>query len=176
MRLLLLFMLSLTSLSLAHGQDEKRMRAQFTTEEIVVDGRLDEAVWSQAERVSRFTQRELQLGEAASERTEVAIAYDEHKLYVAVWCYDSSPNKLIARELRRDFDYSLDDNFMVIIDTYHDKRNGFLFVTNPNAARFDAQVYNNGASTNAFWNGVWDVKRGLLAKVGLPSLKSRSTP
>lgn len=164
MRLGLLFMLLLTVVSSAQGQDDKRMRAQFTAEEIVIDGRLEEAVWQQADRVSRFTQRELQLGEAASERTEVAIAYDEHKLYVAVWCYDSAPDKLIARELRRDFDYSLDDNFMVIIDTYHDKRNGFLFVTNPNAARFDAQVYNNGASTNAFWNGVWDVKTRVTAE------------
>lgn len=146
------------------AQDNARLKASFTAEPILLDGRLDEAVWQNAEKISRFTQRELVLGAPASERTEVAIAYDDQKLYVAVWCYDSQPDQLIARELRRDFDFNLDDNFMLILDTYHDKRNGFKFVTNPNGARADLQVYNNGGSSNAFWNGVWDVRTTITAE------------
>jgi len=146
------------------AQDSNRMQAVYTNEAIRIDGKLDEAIWQKATRITQFTQRELVLGEAATERTEVAMVYDDQKLYIAVWCYDSQPNKLIARELRRDFDYSLDDNFMVILDTYHDKRNGFQFVTNPNGARADLQVFNNGGSTNAFWNGVWDVRTQVTAE------------
>jgi hypothetical protein len=134
---------------------DNRLRATYTPEAPTIDGKLDETAWQQAQRVTTFTQRELTLGAPVSERTEVAILYDDQKLYVAVWCYDREPDKLIARELRRDFDYELDDNFMLILDTYNDQRNGFMFVTNPVGARADLQVFNNGGSTNAFWNGVW---------------------
>lgn len=142
-----------------HGQQaDNRLQATYTAEAPTIDGKLDEAAWQNAPRVTNFTQRELTLGAPVSERTEVAVMYDDQKLYVAVWCYDSAPDKLIARELRRDFDYALDDNFMLIIDTYNDQRNGFMFVTNPIAARADLQVFNNGGSRNSFWNGVWDVR------------------
>lgn len=134
------------------------LKAFATSSQIVLDGNLNDSIWLQAERINNFTQRELNFGEPASEKTEVAIAYNQEFLYIAVWCYDKKPQEIIAKELKRDFNYDIDDNFMVIIDTYHDKRNGFMFVTNPNAARGDLQVFNNGGSINAFWNGVWNVK------------------
>lgn len=138
--------------------DKGTVKARYTEEKIDLDGRLAEAAWNKAERVTQFIQRELYVGEPASERTEVAILYDDQNLYIGLWAYDSEPDKIVAKELRRDFDYDLDDNFIVIIDTYLDQRNGFMFVTNPNAARADLQVFNNGGSTNMFWDGVWDVR------------------
>jgi len=130
----------------------------YITSKVHLDGILNDSVWMTSERISNFTQRELNFGQPASEKTEVAIAYNKDFLYVAVWCYDRNPSKIIAKELKRDFDYSLDDNFILIIDTYHDLRNGFMFITNPNGARADLQVFNNGSSTNTYWNGVWNVK------------------
>lgn len=134
------------------------MTAGYTEEHIELDGRLDEKAWQDAVKISNFTQRELNFGEPASERTEVALIFDNDHIYIGVWCYDSRPDKIIAKELRRDFNYGLDDNFIIILDTYNDKRNGFMFVTNPNGARGDLQIFNNGGSRNAFWNGVWDVR------------------
>ena len=131
--------------------------ASYVTDKPKIDGKLDDEVWKTATKINNFTQRELKIGEPASERTEVAIVTTEQFLYVGVWCYDSKPNKIIAKELKRDFNYDLDDNFMIVIDTYHDLRNGFMFVTNPNGARADLQVFNNGGTTNLYWNGVWNV-------------------
>jgi len=144
----------------AHAQVSlpNTLQAAKTSQPIVLDGELDDPIWVNAPRITNFTQRELHFGEPVSERTEVAIAFDDNNLYIAVWCFDSNANEIIAKELKRDFNYEIDDNFIVVIDTYNDKRNGFMFVTNPNAARADLQVFNNGGSTNAFWNGVWNVK------------------
>lgn len=141
-----------------------QLQAVYTHESLVIDGKLDEAIWQTVPKINSFTQRELVLGQPVTERTEVAVVYDDDKLYVAVWCYDREPDKLIARELRRDFNFGLDDNFMLILDTYRDQRNGFMFVTNPVGARADLQVFNNGGSSNAFWNGVWDVKTTITAE------------
>lgn len=133
------------------------LQAKFVEKGPVVDGQMNDSVWNTAIKIENFTQRELRFGEPVSEKTEVAVLYTEDNLFIGVWCYDSNAKNIIAKELKRDFNYDIDDNFIVIIDTYHDLRNGFMFITNPNAARADIQVFNNGGSTNAYWNGVWDV-------------------
>ncbi|MCK5075065.1 MAG: carbohydrate binding family 9 domain-containing protein, partial [Calditrichia bacterium] len=125
---------------------------------IKVDGNLSEPAWQRAVRISNFTQRELEEGQPASEKTEVAIIFDMSNLYIGVWCYDKSPEQVIARKMERDFDWGGDDNFEIIIDTYHNRRDGYLFVTNPNGARADAMVLNNGQHFSMSWDGVWDVK------------------
>lgn len=78
----------------------------------------------------------------------MAIIYTQKSLYIGVWCYDSEPDKLVAKAMERDFAYRRDDNFEIIIDTYHDKRNGYLFITNPNGARRDAMVTDEGRGVN----------------------------
>jgi hypothetical protein len=149
------------------------IRAHYTKEPIRLDGRLDEPVWQAAQQIYNFTQRELVENAPATEETRVAVVYTDRNLYIGVWCYDSQPNKITAKEFRRDFNRALEDNFQVVIDTYHDKRNGFLFSVNPNAARADFQVFDNGKSTNTFWNGVWDARttitsEGWFAEIEIP--------
>jgi hypothetical protein len=158
-----------------------KLQAQFIDEPIKIDGNLNKLVWKNASKISDFTQRELIQGAKSTEKTEVAILFSNDKMYVGIWCYDKQANEIIAKENKRDFNYNIDDNFIFIIDTYNDKRNGFMFVTNPNGARADLQVFNNGGSTNIFWNGVWNVKttvnsEGWFAEMEIPlyTLKYRA--
>jgi len=142
-------------------------------EKITVNGDLSEPAWKKAVGISNFTQRELNFGEPATEKTVVKILYDQKNLYVGVWCYDHEPGKLTAGQLKRDFDPDTDDNFAMIIDTYGDRRNGYVFVTNPNGARLDAMIIDNGRNANVDWNGVWTVKtrktdQGYFAEFEIP--------
>ncbi|MDX2129303.1 MAG: DUF5916 domain-containing protein [Chloroherpetonaceae bacterium] len=142
-------------------------------EKISLDGKLDEVLWQKAIRITNFTQRNLVEGEPATERTEVAVLYDEENLYFGIWSYDSYPEKIVAFEQRRDFSWWREDNFNIILDTYHDKRNGYLFVTNPNGARADALIIDNGVGFNVDWNGVWDAAStrtefGWFAEIKIP--------
>ncbi|MFQ6606264.1 MAG: DUF5916 domain-containing protein [Fidelibacterota bacterium] len=134
------------------------IQAIFSVQPIKLDGNLSESVWQQAEHITNFTQRELNEGQPATERTKVAVIYDKKTLYIGAWCYDRGSEEIVAQKMKRDFDYDTEDNFEIIIDTYHDRRNGYLFVTNPNGARFDALVQNNGQQVNKSWDGVWNVK------------------
>ena len=159
------------------------IRAFYTDRPVKLDGRLSESAWQQAQHISNFTQRELNEGQPATERTEVAVIYDHKNLYIGVWCYDSDVSGLVAQGMQRDFDYDNDDNFEFVLDTYHDGRNGYLFVTNPNAARFDALIQNNGDRVNESWDGVWNVKttitdKGWFAEFVLPfsTLKFSTKP
>jgi hypothetical protein len=143
---------------IAENSLNDRFQAQYINEHIKIDGNLNKDIWQNRLKINSFIQRELNQGEAASEKTEVSILYNKDYLYIGVWCFDSNPSEIIAKELKRDFKYDLDDNIIIILDTYNDKRNGFMFVTNPNGARCDVQIFNNGGSSNTFWNGVWNVK------------------
>lgn len=168
-----IFLFSIAKRIPAQVSTPNRIQAHKIHHSIRVDGRLSEPEWQEAGHISNFTQRELNEGEPATERTEVAILYNEKNLYIGVWCYDSNPDKIVAQKMKRDFNYQTEDNFKIILDTYHDKRNGYLFVTNPNGAHFDALIQDNGQLTNEAWDGVWTVKtkvteQGWFAEFEIP--------
>ncbi len=49
------------------------------------------------------------------------------------------------------------DTFLVLFDTFHDRRNGYIFYANPIGGLADSQVTDEGAP-NTDWNTVWNVK------------------
>ncbi len=122
---------------------------------ITIDGMLDESGWQEATPVTGFVQREPRPGEQATERTEVRVLFDRDNLYIGAILYDSSPQDIIADEMRRDADFRRNEAFAIIIDTYHDHRNGFFFETNPLGARADALSFDEGDSIDFDWDGVW---------------------
>ncbi|MBN1290326.1 MAG: carbohydrate binding family 9 domain-containing protein [Candidatus Latescibacteria bacterium] len=169
----------------AHGQNireeaPKKIQAYAIDTPIRLDGKLTEPVWSSAESVSDFTQRELVEGDPATEKTEVKILYDRHNLYIGVMCYDSEPEKIIHTELRRDGELDHDDNFTVVLDTFNDKRSGFFFRINPNGAWLDGKITGGNGEVNENWNGVWEVStkihdQGWCAEMLIPFKTLRFT-
>ena len=122
-----------------------------------MDGRLDEDVWRAAAPAGDFVQAEPHEGQAATERTEVRLAFDADALYIGVLCHDTTPSALIINDIRKDFTAGEQDSFEVILDTFADRRNGFVFVVNPAGAKSDAQIANEGRDVNTSWDGVWSV-------------------
>lgn len=121
-----------------------------------LDGRLDESFWLTADSITSFRQREPQEGAPSSERTVVKLARDRDALYVGVRAYDSDVRGIRATQLRRDADLEVDDDVTLLIDSFHDRRSGFVFRTNPNGAMWDAQ-FTGVDDANENWNGIWDV-------------------
>ncbi|WP_426670096.1 DUF5916 domain-containing protein [Mucilaginibacter sp. McL0603] len=155
--------------------------AIYLGEKIKLDGKLDELVWQQATPVSRFIQRDPDFGQPATEKTIVAVVYTTTALYIGIWCYQSH-HKIIAKSLQRDFDFTGEDNFKIVISPFNDGRTGYEFVINPNGARADLLIAAND-DTNADWNGVWDAATtinddGWFAEVEIPynTLKFKNAP
>ena len=131
--------------------------AQHASAPVRLDGVLDESVW-QATPVTNFIQAEPREGQRATERTNVWIAYGDGNLYVAAHLYDSKPDNLVVNDIRKDFSERAQDVFSVILDTFHDRRNGYIFMTNPAGARGDRQISNEGREVNASWDAIWRVE------------------
>jgi hypothetical protein len=148
-----------------------------------VDGRLDEELWDLAPPSGNFVQREPHAGAPASERTEFRILYDDRKIYFGIWAFDSDPGGIRASEMKRDSGLKKGDRLTVVIDTFHDRRNGFYFGTNPLGAYKDAQYTDNARVTNNDWNAVWECRttiddRGWYAEIAIPlsQLRFRKSP
>lgn len=141
---------------------------------VVIDGELDEPAWQHAKPVSDFTQQEPFIGEPVSERTEVRLLYNDHNLYVGVYCFDLAGKEgLVVNDVRRDFPPSENDVFSILLDTFDDNRNGFVFSTNPKGAKRDGQVGGDGTTTNFDWDASWEVNskitaQGWQAEIAIP--------
>ena len=129
---------------------------------IALDGSLDEEAWRQAEPAAAFLQAEPHEGQPATELTEVRVVFDRDALYVGAVCHDAAEATLIVNDIRKDFNSAEQDSFELILDTFADRRNGFVFMTNAAGAKFDAQIANEGREVNPSWDAVWTVaaKRG----------------
>ena len=142
--------------SILRDENGKRYITAVRTETpLKVDGLLNDPAWQNARFQGQFTQREPEEGAPASEKTEVGFLYDEKNLYIGVKCFDSEPDKIIAREMRRDAIVDDDDYFEMVLDTYHDHRNAYYFITNPHGVKREALMANEGRDYNPAWDGVW---------------------
>lgn len=134
------------------------VRALAITERIVVDGRLDETSWAQADPLTDFVQAVPFPGLPASQRTVARILYNADHLYIGAVCYDDDIKKLMIAGLEHDFNSGAGDIFGVTLDTFLDRRNSFLFLVNPGGALRDEHTMNDSRNVNAAWDAVASVK------------------
>jgi hypothetical protein len=155
--------------------------AKPISEAVVLDGILNEPVWKGVPAASGFTQREPKVGTAATEETEVRVAYTVSTLYIGIRALDSEPRAVVARAMQRDADITEDDSVSIVLDTFDDRKNGYFFATNANGVRVDALVSDEGDDFNVEWNGVWNVKarrteEGWTAEMEIPFSTLRFSP
>ena len=140
----------------AGSPDRRRaVAAVRVTSPVTIDGVLDEEVWRSAPAADHFVQADPLEGQPATEATEVRIAFDDDALYVAAICHDSDPAHIVVNDIRKDFAGAEQDIFEVLLDTFEDRRNGFVFATNAAGARADTQIANEGRDVNPNWDAVW---------------------
>ncbi|WP_208103812.1 DUF5916 domain-containing protein [Flagellimonas ochracea] len=161
-----------------------------------IDGEvINDQVWQTVPAITNLKQLRPNYGELVSERTEVRVAYSSTTFYVSVVCYDKDAEDIVVSDSRRDADLNDEDSFLFIIDTYHDRQNGFLFGTNAQGMEYDAQIDNEGkgnfnanrqqggviGGTNLNWDATWKVRSqlgdyGWSAEFAIPFRSLRYAP
>ena len=148
-------------------QDEYQYFIQKTTGNILIDGRLSEDIWMNANRVSDFwmsypvddkrVEKELQ--------TEVMLTYNNQYLYIGVICHGD--NDYIIQTLKRDTDFNKGDGFGIVIDPVNETTNGFTFGVSPAGVQTELLVTGQTGrretlepgrtphGTNIAWDNKW---------------------
>ncbi|MDQ3949411.1 MAG: carbohydrate binding family 9 domain-containing protein [Gemmatimonadota bacterium] len=160
----------------------KRLRATRVPDGAIrVDGRLTEPSWRSAEPASGFVQREPVEGSPASERTEVAVLYDDEALYVGARLYSRDPRAVRALVTRRDREGS-SEQLIVSLDTYRDKLTAYTFAVTPAGVRIDYHHSADFESRRDYsYDPVWEARTaidslGWTAEFRIPFAQLRFNP
>ena len=156
---------------LAAADESPRLRVVRVDEGPEIDGQLDDPVWERATVIDRLIQAEPQQGAPISERTEIRVLSDLDNLYFGIRNYDRHPELIIAQTMLRDADLWSEDRIGIALDTFHDRRNGYLFEVNALGAKLDALIENGEFDSN--WDGIWYAKariddEGWVLEIAIP--------
>ncbi|MDE2196705.1 MAG: carbohydrate binding family 9 domain-containing protein [Gammaproteobacteria bacterium] len=137
------------------------------TGDIIVDGAPNEPVWRMAPVIT-LTQQNPHPGAPTPFITTVRILRGARHLYFGIVCDDPDPSKIVVHTLQRDADQSSDDNVMIVLDTFGQKKLAYVFQVNAGGAMADGLIspgyHNSNSNTPTVdysWNGYWQaaVKR-----------------
>ena len=126
---------------------------------IVIDGRLDEAVWRSTVPISDFTQKEPDEGAAPSDGIQVSFAYDDTALYVGARM--SSDHQAIQSPLGRRDDVGQSEYIIVALDTYLDHRTAYGFGVTASGVRLDRYYPADAEDFDATVEPVWAARTRL---------------
>ena len=158
---------------LVHAQ-ETEYHISKATDEIVLDGELNETSWQNAQRLDDFAQTYPTDTAAAQTRTEVMLTFDDQNLYIAAICHDELDGKYVVQSMKRDFSFPATDAFAVFINPSTDQTNGLSFSVNPYGAQREGIVSNGGSfGVTTAWDNKWfsHVKRSgdkWVAEMAIP--------
>lgn len=119
---------------------------------IVLDGKLDEEDWKNANVADNFWQAQPYDSSRAINQTEARITFDDNYLYISGVCHQ--PRKYVVLSLKRDFPSGTTDLFSVNLDTFKDKLNSFNFAVSPLGVQRDGLV-SNGSELSTDWDNKW---------------------
>ena len=143
---------------------QHRLSAHRISENIKVDGNLDEPAWRNVEPIRELLQIQPNQGVPMTQASEVRILYDEKNLYFGFTFFDAEMEKLVANEMRRDSEGLRSNDYgFLLLDTYNDRRNAVFFRFNPLGGMEDTAVSNSGDSRNTNWDIVWECRSRINA-------------
>lgn len=153
-----------------------RIRIGTSTESVRLDGRLTEAAWNAVDSIAALRQVEPREGSVPSMRTTVRVLTTGDAVVIGVSAYDNDPSRIVSFARQRDASLDSEDHIKIVLDTYLDGRSGYVFAVNPNGARYDALVTNQGEDENSNWDAIWEAAtvrtaNGWSAEIVIP-LKS----
>ncbi|MEL6865207.1 MAG: DUF5916 domain-containing protein [Bacteroidota bacterium] len=124
-----------------------------------IDGRLDEAVWQQADSTLFFTQTYPADSIYATSPTQVRVLYDNDYLYIGASCQFTERRDYVVQSLKRDFDWEDNDGFAFIVDAHSDGASGLSFAVNPFGVQRDAIIPDGGTKGDDLsWDAFWFVE------------------
>jgi len=135
---------------------ENEFTAVFAEESPRIDGVLDDAIWKSFDPVDDFVQLSPDEGAKPSQKSAMWIAYDRDNLYFAFRFFDTDPEKIRARNLERGGPNGADDMMWLLLDTYHDRRNAYMFEANVLGTQDDAILTDESFTFSDWqWDGIF---------------------
>jgi hypothetical protein len=158
--------------TIIYGQ-KKSLQTKFTSEKIILDGKLEESIWQSVPIATDFIMFQPDNGKTVpnEKRTEVRVLYDNEALYIGAIMYDNEPDKILKEINKRD-DFGTADFFGVFINGYNDGQQNFEFFVNAADGQADCLATDTNGEDYS-WDAVWESKAvitsyGWVAEMRIP--------
>ncbi|MCP4570845.1 MAG: carbohydrate binding family 9 domain-containing protein [bacterium] len=147
--------------------------------EIELDGRLDEAVWDEAQTGWGFRQVDPDRFTPAAVPSTFKILYDRDAVYLGMACWENDMADVASFLGRRD-QIEASDIVSIYFDPYHDRTTGYNFRVSPAGVQADAYIFDNG-NRDWNWDAVWQAEvshdaRGWYVEIRIPFSQMRYKP
>ncbi len=116
--------------------------------EITIDGKLDEAPWQRAARLSGFSRYAPSDGVPADDSTEVLVWYSPTAIHFGIRAF-AEPGTVRATLADRDKMFS-DDYIGIFLGAFNDGRQATVFGVNPLGVQGDGILVETGAASSGF--------------------------
>jgi hypothetical protein len=142
-----------------YGQ-KKVLHTESITENITIDGKINEQIWKTASVATDFVMYEPDNGKPISpdKKTDVKILYDNNAIYIVALLYDNEPGKIKTEITKRDV-FGVSDVFSVYINGFNDGQQDFRFYVSSAGVQMDCLATED--SEDFTWDAIWDSKATL---------------
>lgn len=162
-----------SSIDMFSNPEKKQLRAIKTTENIKINGILDEKAWEEAMIAGDFMTYSPTIGQISKKRSEVKILYNNKALYIGAILYDNNPQDIPKGLCARDEITMYADYLHVSLNPHSDSQNMFEFIVSSSNVQVDRKRINevsddfqsddnsHGPSTtdsefDIYWDAVWE--------------------
>ncbi|SHL30463.1 DUF5916 domain-containing protein [Flavobacterium xanthum] len=134
---------------------KKTLQAKSTSENITIDGKMNERIWESAAIASDFIMFEPDNGKPIStdKKTEVKVLYDNDAIYISALLYDNEPDKIQREVTNRDV-FGVSDHFSVYINGFNDGQQDFRFFVSAAGVQMDCLATEDYEDFT--WDAIWD--------------------
>ncbi|MFE3846565.1 DUF5916 domain-containing protein [Flavobacterium sp. LB3P45] len=155
-----LSLLTLIFCSITTYSQKKVLHAKSISDNITIDGKINEEAWNTASVATDFVMYEPDNGKPIStdKKTDVKILYDNNAIYVAAVLYDNNPAKIKTEITNRDI-FGVSDIFSVYINGFNDGQQDFRFYVSSAGVQMDCLATED--SEDFTWDSIWDSKATL---------------
>jgi len=117
--------------------------------DVTVDGMLNEPVWQQAAMLTGFSEFSPHDGVPAADSTHVLVWYSPTAVYFGIRAFEAHGG-VHATLADRD-KISADDNVQILLGTFHDHRQAYVFAVNPLGVQMDGTIVEQGQVLTGSW-------------------------
>ncbi|MBP6181130.1 MAG: carbohydrate binding family 9 domain-containing protein [Flavobacterium sp.] len=134
---------------------KKVLLAKSITENITIDGKINDKIWETESIATDFIMFEPDNGKPINpnKKTVVKVLYDNDAVYIAALLFDDEPNKIKKEMTNRDV-FGVSDNFSVYINGFNDGQQDFRFFVSSAGVQMDCLATEDNEDFT--WDAIWD--------------------
>ncbi|MFL5572496.1 MAG: DUF5916 domain-containing protein [Gemmatimonadaceae bacterium] len=131
-----------TALVYIGRENQLHVRIPRIEADLAIDGVLDEPVWQEAAVLTGFSEFSPQDGIPAVDSTQVLVWYSPNAVHFGIRAFEphGAPHATLADRDK----IAADDNVQILLGTFHDHRQAYVFAVNPLGVQMDGTLVEQG--------------------------------